>query len=100
MSCSIYVGNLPYSASSESLEEIFGAYGSVVSAKVITDRETQRSKGFGFVEMSTAEEADKAVKELENAEVDGRKIRVNLALPKEGGNQRNNRRDNYRQNYR
>jgi RNA recognition motif-containing protein len=98
MSCSMYVGNLPYTADSDSLIEIFGVYGTVVSSRVITDRDTGRSKGFGFVEMSTADEAASAIKELDNAEVNGRNIKVNLALPKED-KQRNNRRDNYRSNY-
>jgi RNA recognition motif-containing protein len=99
MSCSIYVGNLPYAVNESSLNEIFGPYGSVVSARIITDMNTGRSKGFGFVEMSTAEEAAAAIKELDNAELNGRNIKVNLATPKEdrprtGGG----RRDNYRQN--
>ncbi|OHD08489.1 MAG: RNA-binding protein [Spirochaetes bacterium GWD1_27_9] len=100
MSCSIYVGNLPYSANSDSLNEIFSTYGSVVSSRVITDTATGRSKGFGFVEMSSEEEASAAIKELDNAEVNGRNIKVNLAKPKEEKPRSSGRRDNYRQNYR
>jgi len=95
MSCSIYVGNLPYSVNETSLNEIFGPYGSVVSAKIITDFNTGRSKGFGFVEMSTTEEAQASIKELNNAELDGRNIKVNLAEPKENRSS-GGRRDNYR----
>jgi RNA recognition motif-containing protein len=96
MSNSIYVGNLPYSVNADSLNEIFAAFGTVVSARIITDMNTGRSKGFGFVEMSTPEEAEAAIKELDNAELNGRNIKVNLARPKEerprtGGG----RRDNY-----
>jgi len=65
------------------LQELFTKVGTVVSAKVIIDRSTDRSKGFGFVEMSTEEEAQKAIQELNNAEVEGRKIVVNEARPME-----------------
>ncbi|HPO49451.1 MAG TPA: RNA-binding protein [Spirochaetota bacterium] len=99
MSTSIYVGNLPYSVNEESLNEIFGAFGSVVSAKVIMDMNTKRSKGFGFVEMSSEEEANNAIKELDNAEINGRNVRVNLAKPKED-RERTGRRDNFRKSYR
>jgi len=97
MSCSIYVGNLPYSVNETSLNEIFVPYGSVVSARIITDFNTGRSKGFGFVEMSTTEEAQAAIKELNNAELNGRNIKVNLATEKED-RPRTGRRDNFRQN--
>jgi len=74
MPTSIYVGNLPYSVMEDSLKEIFAPYGSVVSARIITDKMTGKSKGFGFVEMSSTEEAEAAIKELDNAEIDGRNI--------------------------
>lgn len=93
MSISIYVGNLPYSVNEDSLKEIFSPYGSVVSARIITDKMTGKSKGFGFVEMSTDEEANAAIKELDNGEIEGRNIKVNLARPKEDRpRDRNNRR--------
>lgn len=99
MSTSIYVGNLPYSLNEESLNEIFGAFGSVVSAKIITDMNTKRSKGFGFVEMANSDEANNAIKELDNAEINGRNVRVNIAKPKEE-RERTGRRDNFRKSYR
>jgi RNA recognition motif-containing protein len=95
MSTSIYVGNLPYAVSEESLGEIFSNYGTVVSTKIVIDRDTGRSKGFGFVEMSTKEEADAAIAELENSEIDGRTIKINLARPKEE-RPRDGRRDGQR----
>jgi RNA recognition motif-containing protein len=94
MSTSIYVGNLPYSVNESSLNEIFSPYGTVISTKIITDMQTGRSKGFGFVEMSSEEESAKAIKELDNAELDGRNIRVNLARPKE--ERPRGKRDNFR----
>ncbi len=78
----LYVGNLPYSANDSSLSELFSKCGEVVSAKVITDADSGRSKGFGFVEMSNADEAKKAIEQLDNAELDGRNIKVNEAKPK------------------
>jgi RNA recognition motif-containing protein len=94
MSSSIYVGNLPYSVNESSLNEIFSPYGTVISTKIITDMQTGRSKGFGFVEMSSDEESAKAIKELDNAELEGRNIKVNLAKPKE--ERPRGKRDNYR----
>ena len=85
MGTRLYVGNLPYSVTDSSLEQLFGAYGSVRSAQVISDRETGRSKGFGFVEMGTDDEAQAAVGGLNGKEVDGRNLTVNEARPKEGG---------------
>lgn len=79
----LFVGNLSYSTRDESLKSAFEQAGTVLSAKVITDRESGRSKGFGFVEMSTVEEAEKAVSMLNEQEVDGRKIVVNIARPME-----------------
>lgn len=74
----IYVDNLPWSADEASLRELFGAIGEVQSAAVITDRETGRSRGFGFIEMDDAD-ADKAISELNGREVDGRELRINEA---------------------
>jgi RNA recognition motif-containing protein len=93
MPVSIYVGNLPYTLTEDSLKEIFVPYGSVISARIITDKMTEKSKGFGFVEMSTNEEAEAAIKELDNGEIEGRNIKVNLARPKDDRpRERNNRR--------
>lgn len=85
MSTKIYVGNLPYSVDDHSLNQNFSAYGSVTSAKVMTDRDTGRSKGFGFVEMTTADEAQAAITGLHGMSVGGRSIVVNLSRPKESG---------------
>lgn len=83
----IYVSNLSYSVQDEDLREFFAEYGEVASAKVITDKFTQKSRGFGFVEMNDEAAAEKAIAELNGATVDGRAIRVNVAKPKEeGGN--------------
>ena len=85
MSIKIYVGNLPYSVTDSTLESNFSEFGSVSSAKVMMDRETGRSKGFGFVEMATAEMAQAAITALHGMSVDGRSIVVNLARPREEG---------------
>lgn len=79
----IYVGNLSYQMTEEELEETFSTFGTVKSAKIIFDRETNRSKGFGFVEMDSDEAATKAIEELNNKEVGGRNLRVNEARPRE-----------------
>ena len=79
----IVVGKLPYAVTSDYLQEIFEEYGEVSSAKVIIDRDTGRSKGFGFVEMDNDEEAQTAINELNGAEIDGRTIVVNKARPRE-----------------
>ena len=81
----IYVGNLAYGVSSSDLQQMFEAHGEVQSAQVITDRETGRSKGFGFVEMSSDQEAQAAIAALNGKEIDGRTLTVNEARPKEGG---------------
>ena len=83
MSSKIYVGNLPYSIDDQSLRHNFSAYGGVASAKVMMDRDSGRSKGFGFVEMNTAEEAQAAIDGLNGMSVGGRAIVVNLSRPKE-----------------
>lgn len=85
MSSKIYVGNLPYSVTDSTLESNFAEFGSVSSAKVMMDRETGRSKGFGFVEMASEEVAQAAIKALNGVSVDGRSITVNLARPREEG---------------
>ena len=79
MSKKLFVGRLPYSTTDEELEEFFSTVGKVVSAKVIMDKFTGQGKGFGFVEMSTEEEAKKAIEELNNKELGGRSIVVNEA---------------------
>ncbi len=78
----IYVGNLPFNLGEEDLKEIFEEYGEVASAKIISDKITGRSKGFGFVEMENGDEANNAIKELNNAEVNGRNIKVNESKPR------------------
>jgi RNA recognition motif-containing protein len=75
----IYVGNLPFSTTDEELEELFAKHGKVTSAKVITDRETGRSRGFGFVEMEDAGAADDAIRAFDGTEMGGRPLRVNEA---------------------
>jgi RNA recognition motif-containing protein len=82
----LYVGNLPYSVGDSELQRLFEAHGSVVSAQVIMDRDTGRSKGFGFVEMGNDSEAQAAIADMNGKEVDGRSLTVNEARPKpEGG---------------
>lgn len=83
MSIKIYVGNLPYSVTNASLKSNFSEFGEVTSAKVMMDRDTGQSKGFGFVEMSSAEFAQAAIAALHGMSVDGRSIVVNLARPRE-----------------
>ena len=78
----IYVGNISYSTSEEDLRESFGQFGEVTSAKIITDRETGRSKGFGFVEMADDDAGNKAIEEMNGKEIGGRDLRVNMARPK------------------
>jgi RNA recognition motif-containing protein len=84
----LFVGNLPFSATDSSLEQIFAQAGTVESAKVITDRDTGRSKGFGFVEMSSDAEATDAIAKFNGADYEGRPMTVNEArpmAPREGG---------------
>jgi RNA recognition motif-containing protein len=83
MSSKIYVGGLPYSATDPQLHELFATHGTVESAKVITDKFTGQSRGFGFVEMSTNEEAQKAIAALNGTQMDGRTLTVNEAKPQE-----------------
>ncbi|NNF65649.1 MAG: RNA-binding protein [Acidimicrobiia bacterium] len=79
MSNKLFVGNLTFSTTSSDLETLFGEHGSVVSAQVINDRDTGRSRGFGFVEMADAEAAKKAIGALDGRSVDGRNLTVNVA---------------------
>ncbi|WP_434113108.1 RNA recognition motif domain-containing protein [Methylocaldum sp. GT1TLB] len=83
MSKKLYVGNLSYTVSSRDLEEMFATHGAVDSANVIMDRDTGRSKGFGFVEMSNDQEAQAAISALNGKDVDGRSLTVNEARPRE-----------------
>jgi hypothetical protein len=79
----IYVSNLSFAIQDEDLQEAFAAYGEVSSARIVMDRETNRSRGFGFVEMPNGAEANKAISELNGAMFDGRPMRVNEARPRE-----------------
>ncbi len=83
MDVKLYVGNLPYSATEEELKELFGRAGTVTSVTIINDRDSGRSKGFGFVEMSTQAEAEEAIKLLNSYNLNEREIKVNMARPRE-----------------
>lgn len=97
MSTKIYVGNLSFNVLEDSLKTTFEQYGDVVSCKIITDRDTGRSKGFGFIEMGSSNEAADAIGSLDGFDLDGRNLRVNEAKPQEkrersfGGNDRGGR---------
>jgi RNA recognition motif-containing protein len=87
MSKKIYVGNLPFSATEDEIQQLFAQYGTVTSVSLITDRDTGRPRGFGFVEMDSG--ASEAISALDNHELGGRSLRVNEARPREergGGN--------------
>jgi cold-inducible RNA-binding protein len=79
----IFVGSLPWATTSEDLQSLFAKYGSVLRADVLKDKMTGRSRGFGFVEMENDAEAEKAIQELNNSDMDGRKLVVNEARPRE-----------------
>lgn len=81
----LYVGNLSYSVTSDDLQELFEQYGTVTSAQVLNDRETGRSRGFGFVEMDNDAEADAAIQALDGNDHDGRRLTVNEARPRTPG---------------
>jgi RNA recognition motif-containing protein len=81
----LYVGNLPYKVTSDELKNLFSEFGEIVDAVVITERDSGRSKGFGFVEFNTLEEAKKASETMNQKEVDGRKLVVNYARPAREG---------------
>lgn len=83
MASKLYVGSLAYSVTDDKLKELFAEAGTVVSAQVIVDRDSNQSKGFGFVEMSSDDEAKEAIKLLNGKDVDGRSLVVNEARPKE-----------------
>ncbi|TMI89875.1 MAG: RNA-binding protein [Bacteroidetes bacterium] len=84
----MYVSNLSFHTTDENLRELFGKYGTVSSAKVITDRESGRSRGFGFVEMAEDKEAKEAIQGLNNKEIEGRAISVSVAKEKKADNKR------------
>jgi RNA recognition motif-containing protein len=91
MSSKLYVGNLSFNTSTQDLEQMFAEFGTVESTNIIEDRETGRSRGFAFVEMSSKEEAQNAISSLNGKEIDGRELTVNEAKPREdrgggGGN--------------
>jgi cold-inducible RNA-binding protein len=95
MSMKLYVGNLSFQTSSVDLQELFSGVGTVESATVVEDRDTGRSRGFGFVEMASQEEGEKAISELNGTEHNGRELKVNEAKPREnrgggGGNRGGN----------
>lgn len=81
----IYVGNLSFNTDNDSLREAFAAFGAVDDARVVQDRDTGRSRGFGFVEMPNRQEAQAAIQALDGKDLDGRTLKVNEARPKEGG---------------
>lgn len=100
----IYVGNLSYGLSQNDLQQLFAEYGPVKSVNIIEDRDTGRSKGFGFVEMANTEDGEKAIEGLNGQAVDGRNLTVNAARPREerpprrdggGGGGRNDRNNNW-----
>ena len=90
MTKKIYVGNLPFSATEDGLRDHFAQHGEVHSVRIITDRETGRSRGFGFVEMD-GPAADEAIRALDQEDFGGRNLRVNEAQPREGGDRRQQR---------
>ncbi len=103
MSKKLYVGNLNYKCTDDELAELFTPYGAVESARIITDRESGRSKGFGFVEMENDDEANNAVNELNKRDYGGRPLTVNEARPRESNPDRgfNNKREGgYNNNFR
>lgn len=82
MSTNLFVGNLTFSTTSNELEDLFAEYGEVAKAQVITDRDSGRSRGFGFVEMASPESAEKAISALDGKSIDGRQLNVNVAKPR------------------
>ena len=96
MSKKLYVGNLSYEVTNADLEQLFAPFGAVQSAQVIQDRDTGRSKGFGFVEMSDADAARAAIQALNDTEQDGRRLSVNEAKPREERGSRGGRGAGYR----
>jgi RNA recognition motif-containing protein len=107
MDVKLYVGNLPYSATEAELRELFEKAGTVASVSIMTDRNTGRSRGFAFVEMSSQAEAEEAIKLLNDADMNGRALKVNIARPREdrgprsgqgGGGRKGDRRREYNDN--
>ncbi len=86
MSTNIYVGNLPFSATEDEIRDLFASHGSVTSVNLITDRETGRPRGFGFVEMDSG--GEEAIEALNQTEMDGRRLNVNTAKPRESRSDR------------
>ena len=89
----LYVGNLSFNSSEDDVSDAFSAHGTVTSVNLITDRETGRPRGFGFVEMSSDDEAQRAIEAMDGRDLDGRNLKVNLAKPREdrGGGGRRDR---------
>jgi RNA recognition motif-containing protein len=97
MSKKLYVGNLPYSVGDQDLQDAFASFGEIVSVRVVTDRETGRSKGFGFVEMANDNDANTAIEKLNGSSLAGRAIQVSEARPqvRDGGGDRGPRRGGF-----
>lgn len=91
MQLKLFIGNLPFQVDDHELEELFREYGEVLSSKVVLDRRSGRSRGFGFVEMSSREQAEQALEALNGFSLKGRQIRVSFARSQEGGYSRDNR---------
>jgi RNA recognition motif-containing protein len=91
MSNKLYVGNLSFQLSEEELESAFGAHGAVSSVKIITDRDTGRSKGFGFIEMGSSGEAQTCIENLDGKDLGGRNLRVSVAQDRKDAPRSNNR---------
>ena len=85
MATNIYVGNLPWTTTNDELADMFAPFGQVTKAQIITDRDTGRSRGFGFVEMATEQEAQAAIDAMNTSDLNGRPLTVNIAKPREGG---------------
>ncbi len=99
MNKKLYVGGLAYSVTDDQLHQLFSQHGTVESAKVITDKFTDRSRGFGFVEMSTPEEAEKAIAALNGTQHEGRSLTVNISKPREDRGPRGGGGGGYRDRY-
>lgn len=95
MSMKLYVGNLSFNTSTQDLEQLFGEIGTVESTNIIEDRDTGRSRGFAFVEMSSREEAEAAISQFDGKEFDGRELKINEAKPRENRSNGGRGRSNY-----